>query len=240
MPDSKNVTRMIERDKDLTHAQKERRKASLHEVLRYCDNKTDCRRSQVLAFFSETFDPVNCHGGCDVCLHKDKNIYTSEDVTPDALKIIKMVQSFDRDDRITITNAVDCFRGTNGNSGKGLAGNDYFGSGKHWDKREAERLVQTLLIEGALDEFFVVNNAGYNNAYLKVSITVGDGIQVVDLTARQAFEAIPERLQNASNEVPPSIAKETSRLEEAARQAEIRQWSSANIQLHSTGSQSYI
>jgi bloom syndrome protein len=150
------MLRMIESDRDMTKEQKDRQKAALHEVLRYCENKTDCRRSQVLSFFSETFDAKNCHGGCDVCLHKNKNVYTSEDVTADAIKMIKMVQAFDRDDRIT------------GSSRKGLSSNEYFGSGKSWNPGEAERLVAALVINCGLDEFNVQNGAGYSNSYLKV------------------------------------------------------------------------
>lgn len=168
MIDSASMLRMIESDRDMTKEQKDRQKAALHEVLRYCENKTDCRRSQVLSFFSETFDAKNCHGGCDVCLHKNKNVYTSEDVTADAIKMIKMVQAFDRDDRITRKNAAECFRGISGSSRKGLSSNEYFGSGKSWNPGEAERLVAALVINCGLDEFNVQNGAGYSNSYLKV------------------------------------------------------------------------
>lgn len=153
----------------MTKEQKDRQKASIHEVLRYCENKTDCRRSQVLSFFSETFDPAKCNGGCDVCLHKNKHIYTTEDVTADATSMIKMVQAFERDDRITRKNAAECFRGIHGSSGKGLSSNEYFGAGKHWKINEAERLVAALVINGGLDEFNIANAAGYSNSYLKVS-----------------------------------------------------------------------
>ncbi|ORY29016.1 hypothetical protein BCR39DRAFT_533606 [Naematelia encephala] len=166
--DSKTVFGLIDKDRNLTHAQKERQKASMSEVLRYCNNKTDCRRVQVLAFFNEVFDPAECHQGCDVCLGRDRNIFTIEDVTDDACKVIRMIKAFEVDDQITILNAVDCFRGRGGSSGKGLEQNAMFGSGKDWDRGEAERLIQTLLIEGALAERFVANAAGWNNAYLKL------------------------------------------------------------------------
>jgi bloom syndrome protein len=162
------VFNLIDRDTALTREQKERQKASMQEVLRFCNNKTDCRRSQVLAFFNENFDPANCHSGCDVCLSRDKNLYTIEDVSDDAKKIIEMVRAFDRDDRITVNNAADCFRGVSGSSGKALNQNPLFGCGKDWDRSEAERLVQTLLIEGGLGEFYTANGAGWSNAYLKV------------------------------------------------------------------------
>ena len=103
-----------------------------------------------------------------MCLHKNKHIYTTEDVTADATSMIKMVQAFERDDRITRKNAAECFRGINGNSGKGLSSNEYFGAGKHWKINEAERLVAALVINGGLDEFNIANAAGYSNSYIKV------------------------------------------------------------------------
>ena len=160
---------MIDRDQEMTRAQKERQKASLSEVLGYCTNKTDCRRVQVLAFFNETFNPNDCHRGCDICLNRELNatVFVAEDVTADACKALEMVQSFDRDDRITLRDAVNCFRGTRGNSAKGLNQNQHFGCGKSWDRGDAERLLQTLQIEKALEEYTMPNAAGWSNAYIK-------------------------------------------------------------------------
>ncbi|WWC86120.1 uncharacterized protein L201_000991 [Kwoniella dendrophila CBS 6074] len=166
--DGKKVFNQIAQDKNLTRDQKERQKASMSEVLRYCSNKADCRRSQVLAFFNETFDPINCNQGCDVCLGRDRNVYKTIDVTNDAVDIIKMVQAFDKDDKITIINAAECYRGFKGSSGKGLDLNPFFGVGTNWTRQEGERLIQTLVIEGALEEFCVASAAGWTNAYLKL------------------------------------------------------------------------
>ncbi|OCF41399.1 hypothetical protein I317_04790 [Kwoniella heveanensis CBS 569] len=162
------VLNQIAMDTNLSRDQKDRQKAAMGEVLRYCDNKADCRRAQVLSFFNESFDPVNCHRGCDVCLGREENKFTTEDVTEDAIKVIKLVQAFDREDRITLVNAVECFRGLKGAPGKGLDQNPHFGVGKNWLKNEAERLLQTLVIEGALEEFCVASMAGWTNAYLKL------------------------------------------------------------------------
>lgn len=167
--DSKVIMQLTDRDQNLTKEQRDRQKDNLREVLRFCSNKTDCRRSQVLAFFNETFDPKNCNQGCDVCSSRDQQQITVKDVTEDAVRVIKMMKAFQRDDKITILNAVDCFRGTNGNSAKGLGQNPHFACGKDWDRGEAERLVQNLLIERALDEFYSANGAGWTNSYIRVS-----------------------------------------------------------------------
>ncbi|EIW72677.1 hypothetical protein TREMEDRAFT_24772 [Tremella mesenterica DSM 1558] len=166
--DSKTVFTMIDRDTNLTRDQKERQRESMQQVLRFCMNKSDCRRSQVLAFFNETFDSSECHQGCDVCLGRDNDRFTVEDVTDSAVNVIRMVQAFDRGDRITVKMAVDAFRGVGGGGGKGLDQNPHFGCGKDWERNEAERLLQMLLIEGGLDEWYSANGAGWSNAYLKL------------------------------------------------------------------------
>nr|KIR48852.1 bloom syndrome protein [Cryptococcus bacillisporus CA1280] len=166
-PASYKILGQIDQEKDLTRDQKERQKASMQEVLRYCNNKVDCRRSQVLAFFNETFDAANCNQGCDVCLGRDRNVFRTEDVTEDAATVIKMVQAFSNI-KITILNAAECFRGYKGNSGKRLDQNPYFGAGQSWERNEGERLIQTLVIEGALEEYCVESKAGWTNAYLRV------------------------------------------------------------------------
>lgn len=170
---------LINRDANLNSQQKGRQRDNMREVLRFCNNKTDCRRSQVLAFFNETFDAANCHQGCDVCLGRDENHFTVKDVTLDAQNAIKMIQAFDSRDKITILNAVDCFRGTNGTN-KGLDGNPRFGVGKEWSRDDAQRLITTLVIEGGLGEKYLENGAGWSNAYLTVrnlclGPAVGDG-----------------------------------------------------------------
>ena len=165
---TKTIT-MIDRDKELTHDQKARNKASMDEVLKFCNNKTDCRRVQVLSFFNERFDPANCHQGCDTCLAKDKLSYTEEDVTADAKLALNLVAAFSSSDRITLKNAVECFRGTGRGANKGLENNPFYGQGKDWSKTEAERLFQQLFVENGLKEYAVQNRSGWSNSYIQVN-----------------------------------------------------------------------
>lgn len=167
--DSKTIQNMINTDQNLNAAQKQRQTDSLREVLRFCNNKTDCRRSQVLAFLNERFDPSNCNQGCDVCLGRDQNDFTIKDVSEDVKTVINMMRNFNRSDRITIVNAADCFRGLKGSAAaKGFDSNPYFGAGQQWNRGDAERLIQNLIIEGGLKEFITANKAGWSNAYVEV------------------------------------------------------------------------
>lgn len=167
--DAKTITQMIDRDKNLTQDQKLRQRDAIGQVLRFCMNQTDCRRSQVLSFFNEDFDPVKCQNGCDVCLSRDQKTYAVEDVTHDAVSVLKMIQNLQRDDRITVVSAAEIWRGVNRAAAQKFAGNPYFGAGGEWERGEAERLIQWMLTEKALGEFTVRNAAGWSNSYLKVS-----------------------------------------------------------------------
>lgn len=167
--DSKSAFHMIDRDKDLDYAQKERQKDAMWSVIRFCDNRADCRRTAVLAFFNEQFDAARCEQSCDVCLNPGNNKLVREDVTEAARKVIQMMKAFDRKDRITIINAATCFRGASGSSAKRLDTNQYFGVGKDWSREGAERLIQALLMDRGLSEFHTANGAGWSNSYLMVS-----------------------------------------------------------------------
>ncbi|WVR05784.1 hypothetical protein IAU60_002809 [Kwoniella sp. DSM 27419] len=162
--DGKLALNQISKDPDMTFDQKERHRAAMQEVLRYCDNKIDCRRCQVLSFFNETFEPANCRQGCDVCLIRDKKVLTNEDVSDDACQAIKLIQARDRKENITIPMAAACFVG----AGSGFKENPLYGAGKHWKRGEALRLFQTLLLDGAFKEYVLNTAAGWSNAYLEL------------------------------------------------------------------------
>lgn len=162
---------MIDKEKELSPDQKQRQRDSINEVIRFCSNNTDCRRAQVLSFFNETFDIEKCNGGCDVCLCRDTKIYEREDVTEDAITVIKMIKSFHLEDQITIVGATETWRGQSNKNTSKFQGNSYFGAGKDWERQDAERLIQHMIIEKALGQYTIVNRSGWSSSYLKVSLS---------------------------------------------------------------------
>jgi bloom syndrome protein len=166
--DSKKGMQMIDRDDNLDYQQKQINKDRLREVLRFCMNKTDCRRVQVLSFLGEQFDPVDCRLTCDVCASRQKEPLEMRDVTVTAKKAIELFQSLDRNEKLTLKMAIQCLRG--GRQEKDLTSNPFFGSvtDKEMSLGDLERLLEHLSIERALSEFYVGNNAGYVTAYVKV------------------------------------------------------------------------
>jgi bloom syndrome protein len=160
--DVRSVHRQIDRDDTLNHEQKNRNKEAVQAVLRYCINRTDCRRAQVLGFFGES--ACECYKGCDVCLSLDKEIRTSRDVTEHVVNALKLVQQVD--DSTTLKAATALFRGTK--TAKGSE-NPFFGIGSDWSLGDAERLFEKMMIENLFGEVHRANGAGYTNSYVCVS-----------------------------------------------------------------------
>ncbi len=161
---------MIDRDDKLTYDQKQVNKDRLRDVLRFCMNKTDCRRVQVLSFLGETFEAADCNLTCDVCATLQKEPVELRDVSDLAINAIKFVQALDRSERLTIKMTIQGLRG--GRQEKDLASNPYYGSAPEQSilLGDLERLLEHLVIERALEEQYIANNGGYVTAYVKVSV----------------------------------------------------------------------
>lgn len=50
-----------------SYQQKQRLQESLRDVIQYCENRVDCRRTLLLHYFGEVFDRRECHKTCDNC-----------------------------------------------------------------------------------------------------------------------------------------------------------------------------
>lgn len=156
---------MIDRDEQLSPEQKERNRDSVREVIRYCSNRVDCRRTQVLRFFDEAFDPKECAMNCDVCINGDKQQIEKRDVSTIVIKAIKMIQAMGPEDRMTMPQAIACFRGVRGKGDN----NPHHGCGRDVPISDVERIFEHMAIEQLLGENIMVNGAGYSTSYLKVS-----------------------------------------------------------------------
>lgn len=73
-------------------------------------NTTDCRRSQVLNYFGEQFDPQLCGGACDTCAAGPQT--QAVDVSDYAKTAVALVRDLVDRDKITLVHCVDVFRGS--------------------------------------------------------------------------------------------------------------------------------
>ncbi|KAK7205896.1 hypothetical protein BZA70DRAFT_289077 [Myxozyma melibiosi] len=165
--DASTMMTMIDRD-ECDFQTKEKQRSFLKQVVQYCENKTDCRRLQVLRYFNETFDSAECHKSCDNCRSSNSTDYEDRDVTEVAKNIIRVVRQL-QNENVTMLYCMDVFRGAktakiqNANH-DGIEG---YGAGKGLDRIDIERIFHHLVTVDALKEMSSVNKAGFASSYLK-------------------------------------------------------------------------
>lgn len=164
--DTASLKRMI-KDGEGSWEQKERQMQMLRNVVQFCENRSDCRRVQVLAYFNEYFDREKCNGGCDNC--NSETTFENQDFTDYAKSAIELVRRIE-DRGVTLLHCVDVFRGSRNKKITEL-GHDQIeehGTGAALERGDAERLFHRLLSEDALEEFNKVNKSGFANQYIKL------------------------------------------------------------------------
>lgn len=150
--DKKKLDYMINMTKDT--AQKQRQREELRDVIRFCENKVDCRRTLILTYFNEEFNSKLCKKGCDNCMIKN---IVKKDYTKEAKEIYELVRH-----KLSIHQIIDVYRGI----GSKKVGSPFAGKGKHLKKLEVERIVTQMIVQGYLEERSEINGMGYTWAYL--------------------------------------------------------------------------
>ncbi|KAF8605685.1 ATP-dependent DNA helicase [Ceratobasidium sp. AG-I] len=169
--DCHSMNRLIDKNKDsrmLSYEEKQRQKDDVRQVVQYCQNTTDCRRTQVLAYFSEKFNPIQCYKMCDNCTNHRDGMHP-EDMTDVACTILELVRTISNS-RATMNNVIDAFRGSKNKAvcDKGLDRFPMSGQGKQYSRELVERIFQHLVAAAALREDLYQNKMGYNNPYIVV------------------------------------------------------------------------
>lgn len=164
--DTTALKRMID-DGDGSPEQKERQRGMLRNVIQFCENKSDCRRVQILGYFSESFESEKCNSACDNCRAQD--LFETKDFTHLARSAISLVKRFKKEDKMTLLHCVDVFRGAKGKKIGELKHLEEFGAGSSLERGDVERLFYRLLSEDAIAEHSHVNKMGFAQQYLIVS-----------------------------------------------------------------------
>ncbi|THC95975.1 hypothetical protein EYZ11_004522 [Aspergillus tanneri] len=165
--DTMAILRMID-DGDGEKQQKQRQRQMLYNMVQFCENKCDCRRVQILAYFNEYFRQEDCSKSCDNC--KSDSIFELHNFSQYATSAIKVVRYFqDWNEKVTLSYCVNMFRG----SVKRFRSPEHrqapgYGAGSSLEMGEAERLFHRLLAEGALVEENVVNGSKFTVQYIKL------------------------------------------------------------------------
>ncbi|KAM5291538.1 recQ-like DNA helicase BLM isoform 1-T1 [Glossophaga mutica] len=175
--DVTRLKRLILMEKDGNHHTRETHFNNLYSMVHYCENITECRRIQLLAYFGEIgFNPDFCKKhpdvSCDNCCHT--KAYKTRDVTDDVKNIVRFVQEHSSSQgmrntkhvgacgRLTMNMLVDIFLGSkNAKIQSGM-----FGKGSMYSRHNAERLFKKLILDKILDEDLFINAIDQPIAYV--------------------------------------------------------------------------
>lgn len=145
--------------------QKDRQKEMLNRVVMFCENSRDCRRSQLLHYFGESFPRDKCNKTCDNC--KIGGIFDVEDRTRYAKAVLEAVMYHTR---LTMNQCTDILRGTK-KPDDHEEPQSFHGIARNLKKPEVNSVIIRLAAEGALDEENKIGGAGIAIQYFIVSIS---------------------------------------------------------------------
>jgi bloom syndrome protein len=165
--DCKILKKMIDEGEG-SREQKQRQHDMLRNVIQFCENKSDCRRVQVLNYFSESFKKEDCDGTCDNCT--SDATFEERDLSRYAQKAIELVRKV-HESNVTVLQCVDAFRGAKNAKIKKADVDDCFGFGSDLERGDVERIFNHLLEHRALQESSVSNKMGFATNYVHVSAT---------------------------------------------------------------------
>ncbi|GAB1608931.1 syndrome homolog isoform X1, partial [Argonauta hians] len=173
--DVKRLRRMIDIDRNCTYESKRVHIDNLFQMVRYCENKADCRRGQLLQYFGEyNFNTDICNdfpgAGCDNCT--SKATFHVRDVTEDVKVIVRFVKDMchDRKFNCTLIHLTEVFRGSKNKSvlSSGHNNHELHGRGQSFAVQDATRLLRKLVIDSVLTEELVVTAMDHTVCYVKL------------------------------------------------------------------------
>ncbi|MCQ2819041.1 MAG: RecQ family ATP-dependent DNA helicase, partial [archaeon] len=126
------------------------------EMVDFCEDQIECRRTTALTYFDEKFERKNCNSMCDNCEYIEENGYTVEekDVSSDCEKILKvLIDARAKVVEFTVSSLAEYLRGT----AKGKRFNDK-NNGKNLgilqgnNEKYVKSLIRKLIIKRYIDE----------------------------------------------------------------------------------------
>ena len=150
---------------------------NLWQMVRYCENQSDCRRVLQLQYFGEVFDHSRCgeiaNMRCDNCSRNSQGSLEKVDITEIAKQILLAVQRISgrstyAQRNFTLNHFVDIWRGAKNQKVKGAQWDTdpIYGKGSCYTALEANRIIRLLVIDGYLWENMVITKDQMASAYL--------------------------------------------------------------------------
>ncbi|KAI1067977.1 hypothetical protein LB507_004706 [Fusarium sp. FIESC RH6] len=160
------VLKKLIADGDGSHEQKERQMSMLNRVTAFCDNKSDCRRTEILRYFGEDFSPAECNKSCDNC--RAGLTFEQQDFSEYAIAAIKVIQA---QNRITAVQCSDILLGKKYPQSEAELSGEWHGTAKGLKKHELIRVIDKLSAEKAFNEDNQVGRHGMAIQYLRLGPT---------------------------------------------------------------------
>jgi bloom syndrome protein len=147
---------------------------NLYRMSQYCDNRTDCRRSQILEYFGEIFDRKVCLESaqtiCDNCNAFKNNTFSIKNITNEAKMIcngVKQLNSLD----FTLLHLTEILKGSMNSKIMEKHHNELQMHGhlaKH-KKNDIERIIRRLIFDGYLrEDVKILSHTDTVASYVKV------------------------------------------------------------------------
>lgn len=157
------VLKRLIQDGEGSEEQKERQMAMLNRVTAFCDNRADCRRTEILRYFGEDFQAAQCQKSCDNC--RAALVFEEQDFSTNAVAALQVVQN---QRKLTPNQCTDILLGKKYPDHEQPRSDQWYGSAKGMKKHEVVRVIDKLLAEKALGEYNVPSRHGVAIQYLQM------------------------------------------------------------------------
>ncbi|OAQ98199.1 hypothetical protein LLEC1_02300 [Akanthomyces lecanii] len=143
--------------------QKERQMAMLNRVTAFCDNQSDCRRTEVLRYFGEDFTAAQCQKSCDNC--RSGKVFEQKDFSDCARSAIQVVRL---QEKVTAVQCAEILVGKGYPKHEQQLSDEFYGDCKGLRKHQVVLVIDKLVAEKGLAEKHVVTKYGMAIPYLVV------------------------------------------------------------------------
>ncbi|XP_050082135.1 Bloom syndrome protein homolog [Anopheles aquasalis] len=209
--DMQRYRKMMDNDTTISFEAKQIHMNNLLRMVNYCENVTDCRRTQQLEYFAEYFTSEQClsrrETACDNCLMQGE--YRTLDVTDDCIMLAKAVREIcGGRSRFTLLHMVEVLKGSENKKvlENGHNRTPYHGKLKAWERCDIQRLLRKLVLEDYLKEDLIFSN-DIPQAYLRIGSKIE---QLVSRRVRINFSIKQKQLAKSGRAVVTSATPTAS------------------------------
>uniref|UniRef100_A0A182XWD0 RecQ-like DNA helicase BLM n=1 Tax=Anopheles stephensi TaxID=30069 RepID=A0A182XWD0_ANOST len=208
--------KMMDNDTTISLEAKQIHMNNLFRMVNYCENVTDCRRTQQLEYFAEYFTSEQCLANrataCDNCLMQGN--YKTLNATDECIMVAKAVRDLcGGRNRFTLLHMVEVLKGSENKKvlENGHNRTAYHGKLKGWERCDIQRLLRKLVIDEYLKEDLIFSN-DIPQAYLRLGTKIET---LVNRRVRIEFsikEKLAGRGKLTKTDVPAAAAQESSQI----------------------------